>query len=72
VGNHVRPWTPGELLIFDDTVEHAAWNNSNQLRVVLIFDVWHPLLSVAEQRLVQGALEGIMAYYGHDAPLGEL
>jgi aspartyl/asparaginyl beta-hydroxylase (cupin superfamily)/Tfp pilus assembly protein PilF len=72
VGNHVRSWNPGELLIFDDTVEHAAWNNSNQLRVVLIFDVWHPLLSVAEQRLVQGALEGIMAYYGHDAPLGEL
>ena len=72
VGNHVRPWTPGELLIFDDTVEHAAWNDSDQLRVVLIFDVWHPLLSADERRLVQGALEGIMAYYGHDAPLGEL
>lgn len=72
VGNHVRTWTPGELLIFDDTVQHAAWNESDQLRVVLIFDVWHPLLSAAEQRLVQGALEGIMAYYGHEAPLGEL
>ncbi|MBW8368535.1 MAG: aspartyl/asparaginyl beta-hydroxylase domain-containing protein [Arenimonas sp.] len=72
VGNHVRPWTPGELLIFDDTVEHAAWNDSDQLRVVLIFDIWHPLLSADERRLVQGALEGIMAYYGRDAPLGEL
>ncbi|MBP6627175.1 MAG: aspartyl/asparaginyl beta-hydroxylase domain-containing protein, partial [Arenimonas sp.] len=72
VGNHVRPWTMGELLIFDDTVEHAAWNDSDQLRVVLIFDVWHPMLSAAERRLVKGTLEGIMAYYGHDAPLGEL
>lgn len=72
VGNHVRPWTMGELLIFDDTIEHAAWNDSDQLRVVLIFDVWHPMLSAAERRLVKGTLEGIMAYYGHDAPLGEL
>lgn len=72
VGNHVRPWTPGELLIFDDTIEHAAWNNSDQLRVVLIFDIWHPMLSAAERRLVQGTLEGIMAYYGNNAPLGEL
>lgn len=72
VGNHVRSWTPGELLIFDDTMEHAAWNNSDQLRVVLIFDVWHPMLSAAERRLVKATLEGIMAYYGHNAPLGEL
>ena len=72
VGNHVRGWTPGELLLFDDTVEHAAWNDSDQLRVVLIFDVWHPLLGDAERVLVKEALEGVMAFYGHDAPLGEL
>jgi aspartate beta-hydroxylase len=72
VGNHVRTWTPGELLIFDDTIEHAAWNDSEHLRVVLIFDVWHPLLGDAERVLVKEALEGVMAFYGHDAPLGEL
>lgn len=72
VGNHVRPWTMGELLLFDDTVEHAAWNDSDQLRVVLIFDVWHPLLTDTERVLVKQALEGVMDFYGHDAPLGEL
>lgn len=72
VGNHVRQWTPGELLIFDDTIEHAAWNDSDQLRVVLIFDVWHPMLTDAERVLVKHTLEGIMAWYGKDAPLGEL
>jgi len=72
VGNHVRGWTPGELLVFDDTIEHAAWNDSDQLRVVLIFDIWHPMLTAAERQLVKAALEGIMAYYGKDAPLGEL
>ena len=50
VGNHVRTWTPGELLIFDDTIEHAAWNDSDHLRVVLIFDLWNPLLEPAERR----------------------
>ena len=68
----MRHWTPGELLIFDDTIEHAAWNDSDQLRVVLIFDIWHPMLSATERGLVKQTLEGIMAYYGHDAPLGEL
>ena len=72
VGNHVRTWTPGELLVFDDTVEHSAWNHSDHLRVVLIFDIWHPLLTDAERALVKETLEGVMAYYGKDAPLGEL
>ena len=72
VGNHTRTWTPGQLLMFDDTIEHTAWNHSDQLRVVLIFDVWHPMLGDAERVLVREAIEGIMAYYGNDAPLGEL
>ncbi|MFY2762940.1 aspartyl/asparaginyl beta-hydroxylase domain-containing protein [Arenimonas sp. MALMAid1274] len=72
VGNHTRRWVPGELLAFDDTMEHAAWNDSDQLRVVMIFDVWHPMLSDTERQLVRESLEGIMAYYGRDAPLGEL
>lgn len=72
VGNHTRGWTPGELLLFDDTVEHEAWNHGDELRVVLIFDVWHPMLTATERELVKASLEGIMAFYGHDAPLGEL
>lgn len=72
VGAHTRTWKMGELLLFDDTIEHEAWNRSSKLRVVLIFDVWNPLLSEAERVLVREALEGIMAYYGYDAPLGDL
>ena len=72
VGNHVRTWTPGQVLAFDDTIEHTAWNDSDHLRVVLIFDVWHPLLTATERVLVKETLEGVMAYYGQDAPLGEL
>ena len=53
VGFEHRTWTEGELLIFDDTIEHTARNDSDQLRVVLIFDVWNPLLSVEEREVVR-------------------
>lgn len=49
VGGETRAWREGEAFIFDDTIEHEAWNHSDQHRVVLIFDVWNPHLTVAEQ-----------------------
>ncbi len=49
VGNQVRQWDEGKLLIFDDTIEHEAWNDSDQDRVVLIFDIWRPELSAQER-----------------------
>lgn len=52
VGNDTRPWIMGESFVFDDTVEHEAWNDSDQLRAVLIFDVWNPLITEAERALV--------------------
>ena len=42
VGNDTRQWVPGKAWVFDDTIEHEAWNDSDKLRVVLIFDIWHP------------------------------
>ena len=53
VGFEERRWNVGEILVFDDTIEHEAINDSDQLRVVLIFDIWNPLLSPAERALVQ-------------------
>ena len=50
VGNEVREWREGKLFIFDDTIEHEAWNDSKENRVVLIFDIWRPELSEQERR----------------------
>jgi aspartyl/asparaginyl beta-hydroxylase (cupin superfamily) len=50
VGNEVREWREGKLFIFDDTIEHEAWNDSSEDRVVLIFDIWRPELSGQERR----------------------
>jgi aspartyl/asparaginyl beta-hydroxylase (cupin superfamily) len=53
VGFEHRTWKEGELLIFDDTIEHTARNDSDQLRVILIFDVWNPLLAPEEREVVR-------------------
>lgn len=50
VGNDVREWKEGKLFVFDDTIEHEAWNDSSEDRVVLIFDIWRPELSEQERR----------------------
>ena len=59
VGNDVRPWRVGETLIFDDSIEHEAWNNSDQLRVVLLFEVWRPELTAEERTLVAALLSAV-------------
>jgi hypothetical protein len=43
--------------VFDDTIEHEALNPSDELRVVFIFDVWHPNLSEVEQEAVRALIE---------------
>lgn len=53
VGGETRAWEEGKAFAFDDTIDHEAWNDSDELRVVLIFDVWNPHLSLAEQRLLK-------------------
>jgi len=62
VGNQVREWHEGELLIFDDTIEHEAWNRSDRDRLVLIFDIWRPELSEDERRAVTALFEAVDAY----------
>ena len=52
VGGETRSWIDGRPFAFDDTIEHEAWNDSDALRAVLIFDVWNPHLSQREQQLV--------------------
>lgn len=57
VGGETRVWREGEAFAFDDTIDHEAWNDSDELRAVLIFDVWNPYLSEAERRLLRVLFE---------------
>ncbi len=62
VGNDTRLWDEGKAWVFDDTIEHEAWNDSDQMRVVLIFDIWHPGLSQAERAMITAMSAGINAF----------
>jgi aspartate beta-hydroxylase len=59
VGNERREWTEGELLIFDDSIEHEASNPSAQARIVLIFDIWRPELSDSERQGISAMFDAI-------------
>jgi aspartate beta-hydroxylase len=54
VGDDTRQWREGQCLVFDDYLEHEAWNHTEHDRIVLIVDLWHPGLSATEIRLLEG------------------
>jgi len=59
VGNEIREWKVGEAWAFDDTIEHEAVNDSEETRVILLFDIWRPELVDEERRLVNALFESI-------------
>jgi hypothetical protein len=69
VGSTTRPWRPGEAFVFDDTVEHEAWNDSDVPRAILIFDIWNPYLSTAERDLVRTLGKSLKDYYRGQWPI---
>ena len=64
VGGEQREWVPGNAFVFDDTIEHTAWNESDEPRAVFIFDIWNPDVSPEERALVSAAIAGVTDFYG--------
>lgn len=48
VATNVLRWQEGKCLVFDDSFEHEVWNKSDERRIVLLIQFWHPDLSKAE------------------------
>jgi aspartate beta-hydroxylase len=63
VGSETRAWRRGEAWVFDDTIEHEAWNDSDVPRAILIWDIWNPYLDAVERDLVRAAVQAIRDYY---------
>ena len=61
VGGETREWREGEAWAFDDTIEHEAWNDSDQPRVILIIDGWNPFLTDLEREGVRALARGAPA-----------
>ena len=64
VGNETRAWREGEALIFDDSFEHEAWNKSGDTRVILLFEIWRPEISLEERAALTKIFETINDYQG--------
>ena len=68
VGAERREWREGHAWVFDDTFEHEAVNDSDQPRIVLIFDVWNSFLTPAERDLVAAVTAGVQDYNEGESP----
>lgn len=64
VGNTVKSWEMGKAWVFDDTIEHEAWNDADDLRVILIFDVWNPYLDDKEKVLITEMMKAQRDFQG--------
>jgi len=47
-----REWQVGEALVFDDSYNHESWNETDTPRTVLLFDVWHPEVTLPERSAI--------------------
>lgn len=57
VGNQERSWSEGELLVFDDSMEHEARNQSDRQRIILLFEIWRPEISGQDREALTLLLE---------------
>lgn len=70
VGNETREWVEGQAWVFDDTIEHEAWNRGDRPRVILLFEVWQPDLTAAEQTAVRNLFDALDSHPGARADWG--
>ena len=65
VGAETREVVEGRAMIFDDSIEHEAWNDGESARAVLLFEVWRPELDEAERAALTALYEAVT---GYDSP----
>jgi aspartyl/asparaginyl beta-hydroxylase (cupin superfamily) len=76
VDGHVHTWALGEPFVFDDSYEHEVWNDSEEKRVILIFDIFHPdlnadeveFLTAVENLTVKRSYNALMERYRVQSP----
>jgi aspartyl/asparaginyl beta-hydroxylase (cupin superfamily) len=62
VAEETRAWEEGRCLLFDDSFIHEAWNRSDRIRSVLLWDVWHPDLRPREIEALEHLLPQFQRY----------
>ena len=55
IENSIYRWKTGEGIQFDDTHLHSAWNNTNQIRLVIFADIprrMNPLMNYINRQII--------------------
>ena len=50
VGPTMRTWETGQALVLDDAYDHEVWNETDEKRVLLLVDIWHPDVTQTERQ----------------------
>lgn len=53
IGDETRQWINGNVMVFDTSLIHDAVNESDKMRYILMFRVWHPDLTQVERDALQ-------------------
>lgn len=53
IGDEERQWIEGEVMAFDTSIMHSAVNESDEMRYILMFRMWHPDLTEVERDAIQ-------------------
>jgi aspartyl/asparaginyl beta-hydroxylase (cupin superfamily) len=62
VGAETREVVEGKAMIFDDSFEHEAWNDSQSVRAVLLFEIWRPEITADEKVALTAMFEAVTGY----------
>jgi len=71
VGGETREWRVGEAFVFDDTIEHEAWNDSDTIRAILIVDVWNPHLTPDETTMLRRLFGALGSKLGNSGDVAD-
>ncbi len=59
-GGEQRSWEEGKIFVFNDASDHQAWNNSNERRYVMLFDVIRPEFVYKKYRICAVVLAALL------------
>jgi hypothetical protein len=62
VARESREVLEGKAMIFDDSFEHEAWNDSDSVRAVLLFGIWRPEINEEEKIALTAMFEAATGY----------
>lgn len=63
VGDSIREWKPGNLLLFNDSQEHEAWNLTASERIILIIDIIRPEHLSKRKAICRNVLSGLLLQF---------